>query len=323
MWNDGQRTPRSGHSQTLPVALRAFDRPQRLFGPRLLYSILGIVVPDPTAGDGRERRHEELVPSSDSMGHCDAGPSPTSLWCTKGAHSKQTSRGRGDQAERSGDLRRHRTHSGKARHLLDVTLRRAFFIVVAALTLCVCAALPSSSSVLAVSLEQLSTASQLIFEGEVVGMTSDFNANQTSIHTYVTFRVVDVVKGTYTQPEITLRFLGGTVGEIGVNVSDSTLPELGETGIYFVESLERFQVNPLYGMDQGHFLIFESGSQRIMMTRNRRVITAFLSDDQPPADGLSNGIARGLSINEDGASPSGVTVFQFKQTVRQYSRQLP
>ena len=89
-------------------------------------------------------------------------------------------------------------HFMPARHLLDVTSRRAFFIAVAALTLCVCAAVPSSSSVLAVSLEQLSTASQLIFEGEVVGKISDFNANQTSIHTYVTFRVVDVVKGTYT-----------------------------------------------------------------------------------------------------------------------------
>ena len=206
---------------------------------------------------------------------------------------------------------------------MGITSRRIFFIVVAALTLCVCAAVPSSSSVLAVSLEQLSTSSQLIFEGEVVGKTSDFNDNQTSIHTHVTFRVVDVVKGTYNQPEITLRFLGGTVGEISLNVSDSTLPERGETGIYFIESLERFQVNPLYGMDQGHFLILESGSQRIMVTRNRRVITGLISDDQPPADGLSNGIARGLSVNEAGASPSGVTVFQFKQAVRQYSGQLP
>ena len=214
-------------------------------------------------------------------------------------------------------------HFMPARHLLDVTLRRAFFIVVAALTLCVCAAVPSSSSVLAVSLEQLSTSSQLIFEGEVVGKTSEFNANQTSIHTYVTFRMVDVVKGTYNEPEITLRFLGGTVGEIGLNVSDSTLPELGETGIYFVESLERFQVNPLYGMDQGHFLVLESNGQRIMATRNRRVITGLLSDDQPSVEGLSNGIARGLSVNEAGASPSGVTVFQFKQTIRQYSSQLP
>ena len=193
----------------------------------------------------------------------------------------------------------------------------------AALTLCVCAAVLAFPSVLAVSLEQLSTASQLIFEGEVVGKTSEFNANQTSIHTYVTFRVVDVVKGTYNQPEITLRFLGGTVGEIGLNVSDSTVPELGEAGIYFVESLERFQVNPLYGMDQGHFLVLESNGQRFMTTRNRRVITGLFSDDQPPVEGLSNGIARGLSIDEAGGSVAGVTVFQFKQAVRQYSAQLP
>ena len=201
-------------------------------------------------------------------------------------------------------------------------MTRTFFIVLAALTLCVYPAVPVSSSVLAVSLEQLSTASQLIFEGEVIDMTADFNADQTSIHTHVTFRVVDVVKGTYTQPEITLRFLGGTVGEIGLNVSDSTLPELGEAGIYFVESLDRFQVNPFYGMDQGHFLILESTGQRIMTTRNRRVITELMTNDPPPTAELSDGIARGLSVNEARASPSSVTVSQFKQVVRQYSGEL-
>ena len=131
-----------------------------------------------------------------------------------------------------------------------------------------------------------------------------------------------MVKGTYNQPEITLRFLGGTVGEISLDVSDSTLPGFGETGIYFVESLDRFQVNPLYGMDQGHFLILESNGQRIMVTRNRRVITELTPADQP-AEGLSDGTARGLSLDKARGYPPGVTVFQFKQAVRQFSRQLP
>ena len=208
-------------------------------------------------------------------------------------------------------------------HPPDSVSNRTCFIVVIAMTLCVCAAVSAYPSVLTVSLEKLSTASQLIFEGEVIGVTSDFNANQTSIHTYVTFRVVDVVKGTYNQPEITLRFLGGTVGETSLNVAESTLPERGEAGIYFVESLERFQVNPLYGMDQGHFLILESNGQRIMVTRNRRVITGLMPVDQPPAEGMSDGIVRGLSLDEAGGSPAGVTVFQFKQAIRQYSGQLP
>ena len=48
-----------------------------------------------------------------------------------------------------------------------------------------------------------------------------------------------------------------------------------------------------------------------------------MTNDLPPATGLSDGIARGLSVNEAGSSPAGVTVFQFKQAVRQYSAQLP
>ena len=165
--------------------------------------------------------------------------------------------------------------------------------------------------------------SELIFEGRVIGVVSAFGANQTSIHTYVTFRVDDVIKGSYSQTEITLRFLGGTVGEVSLHVADSTMPQQGESGIYFVESLERFQVNPFYGMDQGHFLILESNGRRIMATRNRRIVTELRSDDQLPAEGLSDGIARGLSLDEAGRSPAGVSVFQFKQAVRQYAGHLP
>ena len=178
-------------------------------------------------------------------------------------------------------------------------------------------AIPSFASVLSVSLEQLSKSAQLIFEGEVIGAASHFNANETSIHTYITFRVVDVIKGTHGGPEITLRFLGGTVGEISLDVPESTLPELGERGIYFVESLEHFQVNPLYGMDQGHFLIFESEGRSVMTTRNKRVITGLPHDSKPRSAELSNGVARGLAMDEAGG---GVTVNQFKQAVRQYSR---
>ena len=181
---------------------------------------------------------------------------------------------------------------------------------------------PSASSVLAVSLEQLSKSAKIVFEGEVIGIRSNFNDNQTAIYTHVTFLVVDVVKGDYVQKEITLRFLGGTVGEISLDVSDSTLPILGEKGIYFVESMDRYQVNPLYGMDQGHFLILESNGQRIMVTRNKRVVTGLSSASRATSEGLSNGVATGLTLAEAGTSPAGVTVLQFTQAVRQYSGEL-
>ena len=58
-----------------------------------------------------------------------------------------------------------------------------------------------------------------------------------------------------------------------------------------------------------------------MTTRNRRVVTSLRPDSQPRAEGLSNGIARGLAVDEADTAASGVTVFQFKQAVRQYSSQ--
>ena len=189
----------------------------------------------------------------------------------------------------------------------------------ALLALLVSIAIKSSSAVMAVSLEELSRSAQIVLEGEVVGTSSSFNTNKTAIHTHVTFRVVDVVKGVYGQPEITLRFLGGTVGEISLDVSDSTLPVLGEKGIYFVQSVDRFQINPLYGMDQGHFLILEFNGKRIVATRNKRVVMGF--SPAPRTFGrlssrLSNGDAAGLSLAEAGKRTAGMTVLQFKQTVR-------
>ena len=68
---------------------------------------------------------------------------------------------------------------------MDITPGRIRFISVAALTLCACAAVSSFPAVLSLSLKQLSAASQLISEGEVIGTASHFNANETSIHTYV------------------------------------------------------------------------------------------------------------------------------------------
>jgi hypothetical protein len=174
-----------------------------------------------------------------------------------------------------------------------------------------------ASTVLQVTFEQLATSSELIFEGEAIASESTWGSDQSGIHTYVTFRVNEVIKGSAGM-HVVLRFLGGTVGEVEMEISGSTLPEVGERGIYFVETLSRFQVNPLYGVDQGHFLVIESLGQQVMTTRSRQVITGFFSDIPVAESGLSNGIALGLSLEESGLHPSGVTAFQFKQKIREY-----
>ena len=152
-----------------------------------------------------------------------------------------------------------------------------------------------SAPVEQVTFKKLASSSGFIFEGKVVDVQSRWKDDRSVIHTYVTFRVDDVVKGNV-RKALVLRFLGGKVGEIALEVSDSTLPKLGEEGIYFVEQLDEPQINPFYGADQGHFLIIPSNQQRVMTTRNRQIITGFFPDVKEDKPTLSNGIALGLWV---------------------------
>ena len=58
-----------------------------------------------------------------------------------------------------------------------------------------------------------------------------------------------------------------------MSISDMKVPQVGERGIYFVESLERSQVHPLYGWSQGHFIVEmdDTGADRVMTTRKQPV----------------------------------------------------
>lgn len=178
----------------------------------------------------------------------------------------------------------------------------------------------NAASVREVSLNEMLQQSQFVFEGTVTAIEAQENS-QKRIHTYVTFEIKDIIKGKYHSNIITLSFLGGTVGDVTMAVSDMQLPQEGEHGIYFVESLERLQVNPLYGWSQGHFIIERdaTGSERIM-TNKRLPVTAVIDkmQDNQMAPGkeriqaLSKGVVRGLVVGQD---KKGLTVDEFKRVM--------
>lgn len=179
-----------------------------------------------------------------------------------------------------------------------------------------------ASSVREVSLNEMLQQSQFIFEGTVTAIEARENS-QKRIHTYVTFEIKDIIKGEYLGNIITLSFLGGTVGDVTMAVSDMRLPQEGEHGIYFVESLERLQVHPLYGWSQGHFIVERdvTGSERIM-TNRRLPITAVMDkmqDEQmipgkEPIQAPSNGVVRDLVVAQD---KKGMTVDEFKRVLHE------
>jgi hypothetical protein len=135
--------------------------------------------------------------------------------------------------------------------------------------------------------------------------------------------IKDIIKGEY-HSNITLRFLGGTVGDLTLAVTDMRLPQQGEHGIYFVESLERFQVNPLYGWSQGYFIVERdaTGSERVMTNRRLPItgVMDYLPDEQmtPSKERiqvLSKGILRDLVVAQEENDNRGMTVDEFKQVL--------
>ncbi len=171
-----------------------------------------------------------------------------------------------------------------------------------------------ATSVLQLSVMDLCERAALIFEGTVINVETRAEENSHRIWTLVTFEINERIKGPDVGNRITLHFLGGTVGEETLRVSAMNVPELGETGIYFVESLKRRQVNPLMGWSQGHLLLArQSDGVKRAMTRHRRPILG-IDEDETPASGLSSGAARGLRLGARDAD--AMTAAEFKLVLR-------
>ncbi|NOR41635.1 MAG: hypothetical protein GQ537_10545 [Gammaproteobacteria bacterium] len=170
-------------------------------------------------------------------------------------------------------------------------------------------------AVLEIDLGDMFHNSELVFEGRVIGVESRTEQQSQGIRTYVTFDVLEVIKGSYSASTVKISFLGGSVNGITLRVADMALPKPGTTGIFFVESLTRRQVHPLYGWSQGHIAITvdSSGVQRVM-TGDGRPIIAIDSMEQRSllSRGLSTGVARGLQVEPKGRLSDAMTVEAFK-----------
>lgn len=204
-----------------------------------------------------------------------------------------------------------------------VSLRRGWTLVgYAILTLTLFSVPARGSTILQLGLDEMLATAEFVFEGEVINVLARQSASGDSIHTYVTFQIEEIIKGRYLKDTIELRFLGGEVGDLKLKVSEMHLPAMGEKGIYFVESLGRYQVNPLLGWSQGHILVVpdENGVERVM-SRDRRPIIAVESGvgSQGRAlrlRGLSKGMARGLIVGERGKVSGGLSAKEFKAELR-------
>ena len=165
----------------------------------------------------------------------------------------------------------------------------------------------AASTLLQMSFGELVGGAELIFEGRVVAVEPRQQPGE-MIKTWVTFAVTDVVKGNFARDEIELSFLGGRLGGRQLEVTDMAIPEIGETGFYFVETLLEAQVNPLLGWDQGRYLIeTQPDGDTVVTTADHDPVLALEVEAPAAANGqpmniLETGRADGVVVQSFGTA---------------------
>lgn len=193
------------------------------------------------------------------------------------------------------------------------------------LFLLVTMSLGHAGSVREVTITEMLQASELVLEGRVVAAESRKDS-RSRIYTVLTIEVLDVIKGGHQGQWLTLAFSGGTLDGMTMHVSDMLVPAVGDHGIYFVESTKQRMVNPLYGWDQGQYLIDSdhTGTTRVMTSNNRPVTAVVgyqtLALTSAPTR-LSSGVARGLTIASE-KDAKALTTDEFKEALSAHLRHL-
>jgi hypothetical protein len=137
------------------------------------------------------------------------------------------------------------------------------------------AAIANATTVIPPNFDQLVSRAQVIFEGEVTSLQSQWigEGAEHRIVTFVTFKIDDSLKGdagaTYT-----MRMLGGTVNGETMAVTDAPKFKVGDHDLLFVENNGR-QFIPLVGIHHGRFRIQKDQAGRD---------TLLTGDGQPLAD---------------------------------------
>lgn len=206
--------------------------------------------------------------------------------------------------------------------------RMARYLLAAALM--AVSSLAGASTLLRVSIDELTQRAEFVFEGEVADVQVQRSGARGMVSTFVTFNVVEAIKGNPSAESIELKFLGGEFEGERLEVNGSRIPKLGERGVYFVESLTQDLINPLLGWSQGHYLIeIEDGVEQVTSVNAKPIVsvaapkTAAAAASSPATarsaarlrvatePGVADGVVTGDADLDVGLSPQ-----TFKQQIR-------
>lgn len=147
------------------------------------------------------------------------------------------------------------------------------------------ATLPArGTTMVSMSLEQLTEASSDIVQARVVNQASGWNATHTQIVTITTMAVSQTLKGNASST-VQVRQLGGTVGNLHVSVpGDVVFRPQGEY-ILFLEPADGVNYR-VVGMSQGAYPVYQDGTshdERVVLPLNQARLQSFPGGAGSPA----------------------------------------
>jgi hypothetical protein len=145
-----------------------------------------------------------------------------------------------------------------------MTKYRISKLFAAGLALVMIVATPTrATTVIPPSFEQLVSQAEVIFQGRVTQVVSQWAGEGAARHivSYVTFAIEESLKGEPGQ-SYTIRMLGGTVDGVTMGVADAPRFSIGDSDVLFVEN-NGTQFIPLVGIMYGCFRIQSDSAGRI------------------------------------------------------------
>ncbi|PCJ17413.1 MAG: hypothetical protein COA96_17785 [SAR86 cluster bacterium] len=173
-------------------------------------------------------------------------------------------------------------HNSVSAQLLRLS-RKSLLVILTATSLLFGTLSANATTILGMDIDQVVEQAEFVFEGKVIHSETRQDSSSGIVSSYVTFNIIDVVKGDYDADSIELKFMGGSFNGQIVQVSGLRIPQPGEQGIYFVESTSRDLINPLLGWSQGHFIIVEENGVRRISTVDMKPVTQLQTVSSIPA----------------------------------------
>lgn len=156
---------------------------------------------------------------------------------------------------------------------------------------------------------------ELIVHAEVV--SQDIRVNEHGVEELsLSLSVIEALKGSANEAQLELVFTGEALEDEDIVDAGSSIPDVGEQGIYFLERPKGSGISSIFGREQGQYAITQDNSIR---APNGELVAEFVATADVNAVPLSDDVALGIRTVKEGfaGAEEAISTEEFKERINQ------